>query len=199
MERTDDAPRGPVHGRRPVRRYLPAYEPFVAMRDPARDAAALDRVACTGDEVALLTPREFLQPGNHECLLRGDVLQMTAMRITAGVVGHDVVELGDADAEELYRFARTTDRVPFGTRTGESGRHVGIRIGGRLVALADERMRPLGDRAVQRPRVRGAARHEVRHAAASRLTPRRARSRPGPAYACAPVPVGAGQGASSRL
>ncbi len=55
-----------------------------------------------------------------------------------------VVELGAADVPEMLELAARTQPGPFWPRTHELGTYLGIRAGGRLVAMAGERLRPPG-------------------------------------------------------
>jgi GNAT superfamily N-acetyltransferase len=55
-----------------------------------------------------------------------------------------VVELGAADVPEMLDLAARTRPGPFWSRTHELGTYLGIRHGGRLVAMAGERLRPPG-------------------------------------------------------
>jgi ribosomal protein S18 acetylase RimI-like enzyme len=52
--------------------------------------------------------------------------------------------LSSADVPDMLDLVRRTRPGPFGTRTVELGRYLGVRHGGRLVAMAGERMRPPG-------------------------------------------------------
>lgn len=73
-------------------------------------------------------------------LARG--VQMIATQPIDQEAGGDaVVELTDADAPEMLALAQLTEPGPFLPRTHTMGRFVGIRIGGRLAAMAGERMR----------------------------------------------------------
>lgn len=54
------------------------------------------------------------------------------------------VVLGEADAAEMLALATLTRPGPFFVRTHRLGRFLGIRRGGRLVAMAGERLRPPG-------------------------------------------------------
>jgi predicted GNAT family acetyltransferase len=56
----------------------------------------------------------------------------------------EIVPLGEPDASEMRALAELTRPGPFGPRTHTLGRFFGIRIGGRLVAMTGERMRPGG-------------------------------------------------------
>ncbi|MEU9791424.1 GNAT family N-acetyltransferase [Streptomyces sparsogenes] len=56
----------------------------------------------------------------------------------------DVIELGAADVPEMLKLVERTQPGPFRPRTLELGTYLGIRAGGRLVAMAGERLRPPG-------------------------------------------------------
>jgi predicted GNAT family acetyltransferase len=56
----------------------------------------------------------------------------------------DVVRLGRDDTAEMLALAELTEPGPFFSRTPELGRYVGIRRGGRLLAMAGERFRVPG-------------------------------------------------------
>ncbi|ROQ35918.1 FR47-like protein [Streptomyces sp. PanSC19] len=58
--------------------------------------------------------------------------------------GTEVVELGAADVPEMLDLTARTRPGPFWPRTHELGTYLGIRAGGRLVAMAGERLRPPG-------------------------------------------------------
>jgi ribosomal protein S18 acetylase RimI-like enzyme len=55
-----------------------------------------------------------------------------------------IVELGAADSGEMMELTTLTKPGPFGPRTHELGNYLGIRSGGKLVAMAGERMRVPG-------------------------------------------------------
>ncbi|WP_072806906.1 GNAT family N-acetyltransferase [Rhodococcoides yunnanense] len=56
----------------------------------------------------------------------------------------DVIELGPADVPEILELVERTKPGPYRIRTIEMGRYVGLRVDGRLVALAGERLHPPG-------------------------------------------------------
>jgi predicted GNAT family acetyltransferase len=55
-----------------------------------------------------------------------------------------IVELGVGDSPEMLELTALTKPGPFGPRTHELGYYVGIRDGGKLVAMAGERMKVPG-------------------------------------------------------
>ncbi|MFF9853999.1 GNAT family N-acetyltransferase [Streptomyces litmocidini] len=59
-------------------------------------------------------------------------------------VDTETVELGAADVPEMLDLVARTRPGPFRPRTRELGTYLGIRVGGRLVAMAGERLRPPG-------------------------------------------------------
>jgi predicted GNAT family acetyltransferase len=62
----------------------------------------------------------------------------------AGAGSGRIVELTDADAPEMLALATLTEPGPFMSRTHQMGRFIGIRIDGRLAAMAGERFRFAG-------------------------------------------------------
>jgi len=71
--------------------------------------------------------------------------QMTAETITPPqAVSFEIVALTDADGPEMLALATLTKPGPFFTRTHQMGAFVGVKIDGRLAAMAGERMRPEG-------------------------------------------------------
>jgi len=56
----------------------------------------------------------------------------------------EMIELGVQDSPEMVELTALTKPGPFGTRTHELGYYVGIREGGKLVAMAGERLKVPG-------------------------------------------------------
>jgi predicted GNAT family acetyltransferase len=63
---------------------------------------------------------------------------------TPGRVHPAVVELGANDSPEMVELAALTKPGPFGNRTHELGTYLGIRIDGKLAAMAGERLKVHG-------------------------------------------------------
>jgi predicted GNAT family acetyltransferase len=61
--------------------------------------------------------------------------------VAAEATRSDIVRLTDADAPEMLALARLTEPGPFLPRTHIMGAFSGVRIEGRLAAMAGERMR----------------------------------------------------------
>lgn len=72
-------------------------------------------------------------------------LQMVAETVVpAWDVPFELISLADADAAEMLALATLTKPGPFFVRTHQLGSFIGVRVDGRLVAMAGERMRPDG-------------------------------------------------------
>jgi len=59
-------------------------------------------------------------------------------------VDFEITPLGDADSPDMVALAALTAPGPFFSRTHQLGEFVGVKVDGRLVAMAGERMRPEG-------------------------------------------------------
>jgi predicted GNAT family acetyltransferase len=128
-----------------ARRFDPAYGVFAALADqtPASLADLGALVAEHGD-VAFLGDPPADAPG--VTVVSQDLgVQMTAERLTAGPdPAVPIVALTDADGAEMLALATLTQPGPFFERTHQLGDFFGVKIGGRLVAMAGERMKPDG-------------------------------------------------------
>ncbi len=113
-----------------------------ACDDRPQALAALAALVLPGESVFLLqVPRIAFPPGLvpiHE----SNGVQLLAPPGTAfASAGEDMLPLGEADAREMLALARLTRPGPFLPRTHVMGSFLGIRVGGRLAAMAGERLR----------------------------------------------------------
>ncbi|CAM3929083.1 GNAT family N-acetyltransferase [Roseateles saccharophilus] len=125
-----------------ARRFKPDINRFAAARDDgAASLAALAELVRPGDDVVYLAQsRPVAVPPGLVAVKTAAAVQMVAMRAVEGdEAGMQL--LGDADAAEMLALATLTEPGPFLPRTHTMGRFVGIRIDGRLAAMAGERMR----------------------------------------------------------
>ncbi len=77
-------------------------------------------------------------------MLDGGLLQMILendARLEPNRKSYDFIELGQTDVAEMVELATLTKPGPFDTRTREMGTYLGIREGGKLVAMAGERLK----------------------------------------------------------
>jgi ribosomal protein S18 acetylase RimI-like enzyme len=130
-----------------ARRYPTAIAPFAAMLDtgPASFRSLLDLI--NGDEqIALFTTDEVEPPPAFSVTRRESVDQMIWEDVGACAAqpGSPIVTLGVVDVPKMLALSKVTQPGPFGPRTIELGKYIGIRRQGILVAMAGERMRLSG-------------------------------------------------------
>jgi predicted GNAT family acetyltransferase len=108
---------------------------------PAAVAALADLVK-PEESVFVLQVPEVVVPSGVNVVKTAKGVQMVAARgTTFEATRSGIVTLTDEDAPEMLALATLTEPGPFLARTHTMGTFVGIRIGGRLVAMAGERMR----------------------------------------------------------
>lgn len=125
-----------------ARRFARDVNLFASARDDSPEAlAVLAELVRQGEQVYLLqVPRIVVPPA---CVAVKEALgvQMVATRNLRGEAPLDGISaLSDADAPEMLALARLTEPGPFLERTHTMGRFLGVRIDGRLAAMAGERM-----------------------------------------------------------
>jgi len=127
-----------------ARRYDPEVALFSGLPDdPAPDDwDALARLLA-GAPAVFFAVTPLTVPPSWSVRAAHESVQMVATR-TIGESDPDLVALGATDAPEMLDLVRRTEPGPFVARTHELGTYLGVRIDGRLVALAGERMHPPG-------------------------------------------------------
>jgi len=122
-----------------------------------RFKADINRFAATPDEsdASLAALAELVQPGDDAVFLAQvpPIVVPSGLMVAKEALGvqmvatrplmpdDEVLVLGDADAADMLALATLTEPGPFLPRTHTMGRFIGIRIAGRLAAMAGERMR----------------------------------------------------------
>lgn len=113
-----------------------------ACDDSMSSLAALRALVLPGESVFVLQVPAICVPRGLVAARAAQGVQMLATRPVAPLPGpHTIIELGDTDAPEMLALAHMTEPGPFLPRTHTMGRFIGIRIDGRLAAMAGERMR----------------------------------------------------------
>lgn len=125
-------------------RYEPAFGMFAAARDDSPEALQALADLVTPEGVAQVEIE--LGPTPPGCTVKSEALchQMLMQRIEASPADHTLVALTEADAPEMRVLAELTKPGPFFSRTHQLGDFVGIKIDGRLAAMAGERMKVPG-------------------------------------------------------
>ena len=131
-------------GNERARRFQPDINRFAAAPDESADSlAALAQLVQPGDDrVYLAQVPPIVVPPGLEVEKAATCVQMVATRHLPE--DNSVQVLGEADAADMLALATLTEPGPFLARTHTMGRFIGLRIDGRLAAMAGERMRFAG-------------------------------------------------------
>ncbi|MGM9481708.1 GNAT family N-acetyltransferase [Roseateles sp. NT4] len=124
-----------------ARRFKGDINRFAATPDEAPPSlAALAALVQPGDDAVFLAqvPPIVVPPG---LVAAKEALGVQMLATRALEVDEGLEVLGDAEAAEMLALATLTEPGPFLPRTHTMGRFIGIRIDGRLAAMAGERMR----------------------------------------------------------
>jgi len=118
---------------------------FAAAADDSPECQAALAALCPADgAIALVERVEAAAPPGLRVMDRGVCVQMLAEAVELGGVDIAHTPLGAADASEMVALASLTRPGPFFERTHELGGFVGVRVDGRLAAMAGERMKLAG-------------------------------------------------------
>ena len=125
-----------------ARRFRPDIGPIAALPDEATPAdwAALASLVGPDGPLVLLRPQAHV-PASWTVLFRGRAHQMVAAAPVEPPPGFEFDDLGRADEAEMLELALRTEPGPFAIHTRELGSYIGVREGGRLVAMAGQRLR----------------------------------------------------------
>lgn len=128
-----------------ARRYPLSIVPFAATADGAPESrAALAALVPTGGSVMIVQATAIVLPEELARVVDGRVVQMVATETIEAPAADDIVHLTDADAAEMLALATLTRPGPFTSRARALGDFIGVRIDGRLAAMAGERFRQPG-------------------------------------------------------
>jgi predicted GNAT family acetyltransferase len=126
-----------------ARRYPPDIAPFADIVDMSpQTLAALGALMAPSDYVVLFTPDPVTAPAEFKTRLAKTGEQMIGMPAEPSGISFDIVTLGADDVSAMMELTKLTNPGPFAARTHELGTFLGVKIGGRLVAMAGERMKP---------------------------------------------------------
>jgi predicted GNAT family acetyltransferase len=137
-------------GAPPAVRFAPDLGLFAAaMDDSDASLEALAALCPAGSIIGLVETSDWPVPPGLTLHRRALCHQMVAEHPTPPeATSLEIIELGDDDAPEMLALATLTQPGPFFTRTHRLGNFIGVRIDGRLAAMAGERMHIGGYREV---------------------------------------------------
>ncbi|MFK3822195.1 GNAT family N-acetyltransferase [Pseudomonas yamanorum] len=122
--------------------YDPAISPFAAVAEPSREAMGDICLLIPEDGYVLIQSLWVLPPDEQLRIeVVGIIHQMVAVDAPTVQIDNEVVRLNPGDMEDILTLVSSAKPGPFSTRTLEMGDYFGIYEGGRLVAMAGERMR----------------------------------------------------------
>ena len=131
-----------------ARRFIQEVTSLCALEQPNDEGfASLARLAGAGRTAAVFLDQPYETRAGWEYIAGAPLLQMVCENGHAGrssSTSPAIVELGASDSPEMQELTALTKPGPFGPRTHELGYYVGIRDGGKLVAMAGERMKVPG-------------------------------------------------------
>ncbi|MDR6952427.1 putative GNAT family acetyltransferase [Ancylobacter sp. 3268] len=128
-----------------ARRYPADIVPFAAMADDRVESRrALAALVAPGDTVVLAEAEDVVLPEELSAVSVAEAVQMLAALPLPQVEDARIKSLAAADAAEMLELATLTRPGPFSLKALSLGRFWGIRIDGRLAAMAGERMRQPG-------------------------------------------------------
>lgn len=132
-----------------ARRFVREIGPLGAFREHGpKGYASLAGLVEVGGTVGLFLDEPYEARSGWSFVAGASLLQMIADDGVASAIGPEqnleLIELDTRDSPEMIALTSLTKPGPFGTRTHELGTYLGIRIEGKLVAMAGERLKVPG-------------------------------------------------------
>jgi predicted GNAT family acetyltransferase len=134
-----------AYGDRLARRYPASIVPFAASgADDAESLQALARLVAAGESVFMLQADPIALPPELTATVTAFGVQMVAETPLPSVADERVLQLTQDDAAEMLALASLTKPGPFTLKALSLGEFWGVKIDGRLAAMAGERMKQPG-------------------------------------------------------
>lgn len=126
-------------------RYPPSIVPFAAAADDTRESLeALENLPAVDEAMAIVEAGPVIIPQGLTVVAEGKLVQMVAERPYERISDSRLQPLTSDDAEEMLALATLTKPGPFTLRAQSLGTFWGVKIEGRLVAMAGQRLRQPG-------------------------------------------------------
>jgi len=137
---------GALVGRGLARRYPSDIGPLSAIREITPEAYAdLAAIVPEGDVAVLFLENSPEVPAGWELLRDGALVQMVCPTVPdRPSLAEAILPMSSADFPEMVTLASLTEPGPFRAHTANLGGFVGIRVDGRLAAMAGQRLAPTG-------------------------------------------------------
>jgi len=136
------------HGQ--ARRFVPEVTSLAAFSEPTVQGYESLRGLLNGSgTIGLFLDEPYHARVGWELVGKAPLLQMVcengdALPTTPDASAPELIELSAADSAEMIELTALTKPGPFNKRTHELGTYLGIRSGGKLVAMAGERLKVPG-------------------------------------------------------
>jgi len=129
-----------------ARRYPAGVGPLSALQEPTSEAYSdLAAIVPEGDVAVLFLDASPEVPAGWQLLRGGTLIQMVCPSAPDELPAAEaIVPMGPADFPEMAALAALTEPGPFRDQTASLGGFVGIRVDGRLAAMAGQRLAPAG-------------------------------------------------------
>ena len=134
-----------AYGDKLARRYPASIVPFAATAtDDAESLQAFGRLVSPGESVIMAQADAIALPQGLSAISTADAVQMVAEKPLPAVSDERVQQLTLDDAAEMLALASLTRPGPFTLKALSLGDFWGVKINGRLAAMAGERMKQPG-------------------------------------------------------
>jgi ribosomal protein S18 acetylase RimI-like enzyme len=129
-----------------ARRYPAQIGPLSAFQEPTFEAYAdLAAIVPDGDVAVLFLENQPEAPAGWQLVRGGALLQMVCPMVKDQPrLAEAIVPMERTDFPEMLNLAALTEPGPFREHTATLGGFVGIRVAGRLAAMAGQRLSPTG-------------------------------------------------------
>jgi ribosomal protein S18 acetylase RimI-like enzyme len=131
-------------------RFMPQVTPLGGFRAPTPEGyESLAGLVGSGGTIGVFLDEPYESRQGWEFVAGAPLLEMVSGNGKNGSIASgsrhlsdpEVIELSAADSPEMVELATLTKPGPFSTRTHELGTYLGIRLNGKLVAMAGERLK----------------------------------------------------------
>ena len=122
------------------------YGVFGAAADRSPESlAALSALVPENGELWAVEREDWPVPPGVRIVKQALCVQMLCEALTPGATpSFDIIDLTEADAPAMFDLATLTKPGPYAAHTNRLGEFVGVKDGGRLIAMAGERMKMPG-------------------------------------------------------
>jgi ribosomal protein S18 acetylase RimI-like enzyme len=133
-----------------ARRFIREVTSLAGLLEPTeRGYASLSKLVGEGGTAALFLAEPYVPQPGWTLVADPRLLQMVCE--TSATAANDsrhsdpeIIKLGPTDAPEMIELTTLTKPGPYGPRTHELGNYLGIRVAGKLAAMAGERLKVPG-------------------------------------------------------